>query len=96
MKFVSLLIIVSMISFGASAQTASDTAENSKVVKTQKKAKKQKALLKKKLRSAKNSDVTTLSDEKAYKAKWTFESMLMRRLEIDAAEGERKRQKREE
>jgi hypothetical protein len=97
MKFVTLVIIAMTISFGAPAQTSGTAAQKRTVAKTQQKTKGGKAKSSgSKAAAAKNGDATTLSDEKSYKAKWTFEQMLMRRLEIDAEAGEREKQRRKE
>jgi|GEM_PF-6683641 len=90
MKFVSLVLTVMLISFGASAQTTRNASEKSAIAQAQKKTKFQKAKSSRtKAAAAKNSEVTTLTDERTYKAKWTFEEMLKRRMEIDAEKGER-------
>lgn len=90
------MIAAMILSFSAAAQTTGDEAGKRTAGKTQQKQKAQKAKSSRKKSSAKNNGVTTLSDEKTYKAKWTFEQMLMRRMEIDAEEGERNRKQREE
>lgn len=93
MKFVSLVIIATIFSFGASAQTAVDVTEKeNSVAKVQQKKKTAKAKASRTKRWAKGGETTTLSDERSYKAKWTFEQMLKRRMEIDAEDGEKKRQ----
>jgi hypothetical protein len=92
MKFVSLVIIATIFSFGASAQTAADVTEKNTVAKVQQKKKTAKAKASRTKRWAKGGETTTLSDERSYKAKWTFEQMLKRRMEIDAEDGEKKRQ----
>ena len=89
MKFVSLVIAAMMFSFSASAQTTDSAAGKKTEVKTQQKKKGGKAKSGTKVAAQKNSDVTTLTDERTYKAKWTFEEMLKRRMEIDAEKGER-------
>lgn len=94
MKFVSLVIAAVMLSFSADAQSAPDAAEKRTVGNTQQKPKSQKAKFRKaKSTAAKNVDVVTLTDERAYKAKWTFEEMLKRRLEIDAEDGKKQQRK---
>ena len=85
MKFVTLVVIGILISFGASAQTTDSKAENRTATQKQQKTKGKKAKqAKTKVLAPKNVDVVTLTDEKAHKAKWTFEEMLRRRLEVDA------------
>ena len=86
MKFVTLALAAMIVSFTASAQTsrnatAKSTAHNGQKTKSGK------------VKSpgttssaAKNDEAITLTDEKAHKAKWTFEELLKRRLEIDAKE----------
>jgi hypothetical protein len=78
-----------IISFSAGAQSTGN-ATKSRVVKIQQKTKKQKKGPPQ-LKGAANTDLTTLQDEKAHKAKWTFEEMLQRRLEIEAEEGQKAR-----
>ena len=83
-----------IISFGAPAQTTGHTAQKRTVVKTQQKTKKQKTKTSEtKAAAAEGVDITTLKDEKAHKAKRSFEEMLRRRLEVDAEEGERQQRK---
>lgn len=83
-----------ILSFSAAAQTTGNAAEKRTVAKIQQKTKGQKVKSSgSKPAVAENRDVTTLRDEKAYKAKWTFEEMLKRRLEIDAEDGERQKRK---
>ena len=95
MKFVTLAVMAIMISFGAASQTTRTAPQKSAVTQVQQKKKVQKAKSSKtKLSASKKGDVTTLTDEKAYKAKWSFEQMLLRRLEIDAEESERQSQQR--
>ncbi|HEV7330228.1 MAG TPA: hypothetical protein VGN63_04250 [Flavisolibacter sp.] len=89
MKFVSLVILTMMISVGAAAQTTGDATPKKPVANVQQKGKDGKA----KPAAAKDGTVTTLRDEKAYQAKWTFEEMLMRRLEIGAEEAQSKQRK---
>ncbi len=97
MKFVSLVIVVLMISCSAAAQTTRHAAEKGGVVKTQQKLKSGKAkTARTKGSPAKNGDVVTLTDETSNKAKQSFEQLLMRRLEVDAEEGERERQRQKE
>jgi hypothetical protein len=88
MKFVSLVVAAMIISFGADAQTTRGAAEKSAVAHKQQKPKGGKVKpSRKKSTTAATNEVITLTDEKAHKAKWTFEEMLKRRLEIDAEEG---------
>ena len=85
MKFVSLVIAAMILALGADAQTANGKTEKTTVVKQQKKTKGKKAKSSRtKSTALKNSELIQLTDEKSYKAKWTFEEMLKRRLEIDA------------
>ena len=84
MKFVTLILIGMMISFSATAQSTSNTAEKTATQKQQKTKGKKAKPAKTKVLALKNVDVVTLTDEKAHKAKWTFEEMLRRRLEVDA------------
>lgn len=94
MKFVSLVVISMIFSIAASAQNAPVATEKRTAAQNHQKIKVKKARsVKKKTPVAKGEDVITLNDEKSYKAKWTFEEMLKRRLEVDAAENERKRKK---
>lgn len=96
MKFVSLVVVAVMFSMGAFAQTTPAAAKKRTATNTQQTAKERKAKPSEtKARAAKHDEVTRLTDEKAHKAKWTFEQMLQRRLEIDAEEGERKSQHQE-
>lgn len=93
MKLVSLVATCMFISFSAAAQTSSKAANKSSVAHVQKKAKVAKSKSSTtKVAGAKNVDVTTLTDEKSYKAKWTFEQMLQRRLEVDAEDAEKAKQ----
>lgn len=92
MKFVSLVIIATIFSFGASAQIVAGVTEKNTVAKVQQKKKTAKAKTSRSKRWTKGGETTTLSDERSYKAKWTFEQMLKRRMEIDAEDGEKKRQ----
>ena len=88
MKLVSVLVVTMFLSFGAAAQTTSKATPKRTVAKTHQKQKIKKAKTIKLKTKAENTDVTTLVDEKAHKAKWSFDEMLKRRLEIDAEEGE--------
>lgn len=89
MKFVSLVVAVIMMSFSASAQTTRDASKESAVAQVQQKKNGKAKSSKSKIGTAVNTDVITLRDEKSHKAKWTFEEMLKRRMEIDAEKGER-------
>jgi hypothetical protein len=94
MKFVSLMITGLFITFSAAAQTTdTSTVQKTTVANVQPptKGKKAKAA---RAKAAADTTVTILADEKSYKAKWSFEQMLQRRLEIDAEEGERVQQKK--
>ena len=89
MKLVTLAIVAMFISFSAPAQTGSKELQKRTVQKIQQKKKSKTAKFDRPKATAQNTDVTTLTDERAHKAKWSFEEMLKRRLEIDAEEGER-------
>ena len=93
MKFVTLVMAAMIISFSCAAQTTGNAAQKRTAAKIQKKTKSQKAKSGSKAATAVNADVITLTDEKAYKAKWTFETMLMRRMEIDAEAAQRQQRK---
>jgi hypothetical protein len=94
MKFVTLVMAAMIISFSCAAQTTGDAAQKRTAAKIQQKTKGQKAKPSgSKAAATKKVDVTTLTDEKAYKAKWTFETMLMRRMEIDAEAAQRQQRK---
>ena len=93
MKFVTLVMAAMIISFGAAAQATGDPAQKRTVAKVQQKTKGQKAKSRSKAAAGKNVGVTTLTDERAHKAKWTFEQMLMRRMEIDAEDAQRQQKK---
>jgi len=89
MKFVSLVIAAMILSLGADAQTANGKTEKTTIVKQQKKTKgKTVKSSRTKSTALKNSELIQLTDEKSYTAKWTFEEMLKRRLEIDAEDVE--------
>ena len=97
MKFVSLVVSAMILSVGASAQPSDRAAKKEPVAKTAPKAKKQKPKLQgKKSAADQTADVITLTDEKAYQAKSSFERMLLRRIEVDAEEGERARNQRKD
>ena len=87
MKFVSLLITAMILSMSAPAQTTGKSVKKTAVAKVQQKKSKKATSLKFKPVNAGNAETITLNDEKAHKAKWTFEEMLKRRLEIDAEDG---------
>jgi hypothetical protein len=93
MKFVNLMITGLFLSFSAAAQTTDSAAQKTTVANVQPPAKSKKA---KAARAKATADTTvyTLVDVRTYKAKWSFEQMLQRRLEIDAEEGERVQQKK--
>jgi hypothetical protein len=94
MKFVSLMITGLFITFSAAAQTTdSSTAKKTTVANVQPPAKGKKAKAAR-AKAAADTTITTLVDVRTYKAKWSFEQMLQRRLEIDAEEGERVQQKK--
>jgi len=90
MKIVSLVITAMILSLSAPAQTTGKSAQKRTVAKVQQKTKARKAKSLKLKTAAENAEVITLNDEKSHKAKWTFEEMLKRRLEIDAEDGERR------
>lgn len=97
MKFVSLVVTAILLSLGASAQEAGSAAEKEPVIKTEKKTRKQKAKLSdKKGLAPKEAHVITLTDEKAYQAKSSFEQILLRRIEVDAEVSARARQQGKE
>lgn len=89
MKFVSLMIAAMFLTLGADAQSANGKTVKTTVVKQQKKTKGKKVKSSHtKSTALKDSELIQLTDEKSYKAKWTFEEMLKRRLEIDAEDVE--------
>jgi hypothetical protein len=87
MKFVTLVISAMIISFNAAAQTTGHAAQKRTAAKVQQKAQGRKAKSFTPKATAEDADVTTLKDERAYKAKWSFEEILKRRQEIDAENG---------
>ncbi len=87
---VSLVIMATIVSFSASAQTTDGRAKKRAVAKIQQKA----TIRQVKTPTAETGGITVLYDEKAYKAKRSFEEMLTRRLAVDAEEAEAKRKPR--
>lgn len=85
MKFVTLVVAAMIISFSASSQTTRGAAHKSTATHSQQKSQKVKSA-RSKSSAAKTDETITLTDEKAHKAAWTFEELLKRRLEIDAAD----------
>ncbi|GAA4728507.1 hypothetical protein [Flavisolibacter ginsenosidimutans] len=87
MKFVTLVVAAMIVSFSASSQTTHRAAPKSTVQKQQKTKSGKAKPSRTKSSAAKTDEAITLTDEKAHKAKWTFEEMLKRRLQIDAEDG---------
>ena len=95
MKTVNLIVTVMMLSFGAAAQTTPSAAPKRTVAPPQKKTKDPKVKRSGTIvGTVENTAITTLTGEKSDKAKGSFEQVLLRRLEIDAAraDGERQQQ----
>ncbi len=89
MKFVSLVITTLVLTLGADAQTVTDKRERTTVVKQQKNTKGKKAgSSRTKSTAAKGTERIQLTDERSYRAKWTFEEMLNRYLEMNAKDAE--------
>jgi len=92
MKFVTLIVAM-IVSLSAAAQTTRRATEKSTAHGQQKTSGRKAKLSRAKASAAATDEVITLTDEKAHKAKWTFEEMLKRRLQIDAEEGAALQQK---
>lgn len=91
MKFVTLVISTIIFSATASAQTTQSAKKST--AHSQQKIKLHKPKSSPATRAlAKKDETITLTDEKSYRAKWSFEEMLLRAVEVDAARGAAKQQ----
>lgn len=97
MKFVTLMVTALVLSLSTAAQNTPEASPRKTVTQKQQKKKSPQAKSSRaKAPSAKNTAVTVLVDEKSHNAKWSFEQMLARRMEIDAEDGAKTRGQRKE